>query len=560
MVRRILGFVYKEVQGLHQAAYVLAFLTLGAQLLALVRDRLLAHSFGAGFEMDAYYAAFRIPDFLFVLFSSILSVYVLIPYVSKRESVEGDSGVRQFLSQIFTVFSGAYAVVALLIAILLPYLIPYIFPGFVGSVDTLVLLVRILLVQPFLLGVSGLFGVVSQLKSRFVVYAISPILYNVGIVLGALVLYPYFGIAGLMYGVVLGAALHLAIQAPFVYANGLGPRLTSKIIWEDVRSIFFDSIPRSLTLGLWQIVLIVLIGIASMMSVGSISAMQFAYNLQAVPIALIGASYSVAAFPALAKMHAEGRRDEFSKYLLAGLRHIIFWSLPALALMIVLRAQLVRVILGTGAFDWDATRMTAAAFAIFALSLPEQAIYLLFTRALYAVSNTRYSFIISSFMLVLTISLAKILEYTWSVNGTFRSGFESLLRVEGVAGTEMLMLPLAFAIGTGVSVNLLVLTARKPLGISMRDLIPVTVHGTIAMFAAGAAAYITLGAIAVQNQSTTFVKTFIQGGIAGCAGILAAVLVYAILGSPELAQVSGALKRRIFRVRPAIAIDDNPRD
>ena len=104
MVRRVLSLVYKEVQGLHQAAYVLALFAFGSQLLALIRDRLLAHQFGAGSELDIYYAAFKVPDLLYVLFASVLSVYVLIPFVTKRQSEYGDVHARALLSQVFSVF------------------------------------------------------------------------------------------------------------------------------------------------------------------------------------------------------------------------------------------------------------------------------------------------------------------------------------------------------------------------------------------------------------------------------------------------------------------------
>ena len=123
MVRHVLNIVYKEVRGLHQAAYVLGLFAFGSQLLALVRDRLLAHQFGAGYELDLYYAAFRIPDLMYVLFASTLSVYVLIPFVARaRESKRGNKEASDILSQVFSLFLIFYSVLALCIWFFAPYI------------------------------------------------------------------------------------------------------------------------------------------------------------------------------------------------------------------------------------------------------------------------------------------------------------------------------------------------------------------------------------------------------------------------------------------------------
>jgi len=148
MVRRVFNFVYREVRGLHQAAYILAFFAFGSQILAIVRDRLLAHNFGAGIELDLYYAAFRIPDLLFVLFASVLSVYVLLPFVNKTSQTHGAETGAAILSQVFTLFLVAYVLIAAIILAIAPVLVAYLFPGFSEQSSELVLLMRILLLQP----------------------------------------------------------------------------------------------------------------------------------------------------------------------------------------------------------------------------------------------------------------------------------------------------------------------------------------------------------------------------------------------------------------------------
>ena len=185
MIRRVFQAVYQEIRGLHQAAYVLALFAFLSQVLALIRDRLLASSFGAGVELDIYYTAFRIPDLLFVLFASMLSVYVLIPFVAQRLSNNALQSARNLMSQMFSIFLVVYVILAFVISIFAPKLVTIFFPGFIsGDHAQLVLLLRILLIQPLLLGISSLFGVVTQLGQRFMLYALSPLLYNVGIMIG----------------------------------------------------------------------------------------------------------------------------------------------------------------------------------------------------------------------------------------------------------------------------------------------------------------------------------------------------------------------------------------
>ncbi len=395
--------MYKEVRGLHQAAYVLAVFTFGSQLLALVRDRLLAHQFGASIELDLYYAAFRIPDVLYVIFASTLSVYVLIPFLARKAETGKPHAAQQLLSQFFSLFIVLYGAVALIAMVCAPLIVTYVFPGFVGESETLVALIRLLLIQPFLLGISSLFSIVTQMEHRFILYALSPLLYNLGIIAGLLFLYPSMGVYGLVLGVLLGALGHVCIQIPSVIKSPLAPRFVKTFVRADIVMVCKTSFTRAFTLSLHQLVLLGFVSVASLMAVGSVSVFQFAYNLQSVPLAIIGVSYSVAAFPLLAQLYAEKQYAQFAHNITTALKHIFFWSLPVIALLVVLRAQFVRVVLGSGAFDWSDTRLTAAVLALFILSLTAQTVHLLIVRALYAVENTRLPFFVTLFSSTLAL-------------------------------------------------------------------------------------------------------------------------------------------------------------
>jgi putative peptidoglycan lipid II flippase len=547
MVKRVFELVYKEVRGLHQAAYVLGLFAFGSQLLALVRDRMLAHEFGAGIELDLYYAAFRIPDLLYVLFASTLSVYVLIPFVASRIKNEDSSEAQKLLSQIFSVFLLGYTLLAICMWILAPILLPLMFPGLSGSMDELVTVMRILLLQPLFLGLSSLFGVVTQLGHRFVLYALSPLIYNIGIIAGIVFFYPFFGLMGLAIGVVLGALGHMLIQIPLVRASNLSFGFTASFTWPLIREVLSVSIPRAITLAMHQVVLLVLVGIASVMAVGSVAVFQFAYNLQSVPLAVIGASYSIAAFPFLADLFAQKKMDAFRLHIVTALRHIIFWSVPAIGLLIVLRAQVVRVVLGSGEFDWGDTRLTAAVLALLIVSLFAQAINLLIVRAFYAGGNTRTPFYVTFFGSILSIVFTYALYALYVQNPGFVNVLGSLMRIEGVAGSEVVIIGLGYSIAICVQTAILLFFAVRMYAIPTIWLLPNVTKSVTAGVVGALCAYSTLNFFVEGINEASLLGILLQGLLGGVVGIAGIILTYYLLRSPELSEIYKSFHRRIFK-------------
>ena len=547
MVQRFLGLMYKEVRGLHQAAYILALFAFGSQLLAIVRDRLLAHVFGAGQALDLYYSAFRIPDFLFVLFASVVSVYVLLPFINRASSSDLSVKANDILSQIFTLFVGLFTVSALFLAVTAPWYVDTLFPGFYGQYETLTILLRILLVQAFLLGVSNLCGVVTQASNRFILFAVSPILYNFGIILGLIVLYPLFGLPGLVVGVVIGAFLHLGIQVPFVLRSSYSFSLTRNFDWKLIASILKVAIPRGFTLSVNQFVLLIFTGVATTMAVGSVAVFQFAFNLQSVPLAIIGMSYSVAAFPTLSRLLAEGKQTEFNAQLITALRHIIFWSVPAVFLIIVLRAQIVRVLLGSGAFDWGDTRLTAAVLAVFVVSLVAQAILLLLIRAFYAGGRTVLPLLVATFSGIVGIISALSLVRIYEESSAFAILVAQAFRLEAQTGSEVLVLALAFVIMQSTQLIILGMVSRNVLGVRYRPLVSLTAKAALAGLGGALAAYVTLNFVVVGINQNTFVGIALQGMSAGIVGLVMTGLLYRLLRAPEINEIYRSFRVKIFK-------------
>lgn len=546
MVTQVFKAMYREIRGLHEAAYVLAVFTLASQVLALIRDRMLAREFGAGTELDLYYTAFRIPDLLFVVFASVLSVYVLIPFMTEAKEKGGESAARSLLSQVFTLFSLGYAVLAVVIAIFAPVIVAFCFPGYTNvEYELLVAVLRILLLQPFLLSISNLLGVVTQLQNRFLLYALSPILYNVGIIVGIVFFYDVYGVVGLAFGVVLGAALHLAVQIPLMVTSGAAPRFSFLFDGALIARVLRTSVPRALTLSLHQIVLLALVGIASIMAVGSVSVFQFALNLQSVPLALIGVSYSVAAFPTLVRMFTNGDKELFVAHVATALRHIFFWSIPIAGLVIVVRAQIVRVILGTGAFDWDDTKLTAAALALFVLSLSVQAVNLLIVRAFYAGGDTRTPFYVTVFSSIIALVSGIGLYTLFMIIPEYRMFITELLRVDGVPGAEILMLPLGYSIAMFVHAIALLAIFMRRYGLPFSAFGGVLFRAVVASLTGGIMAYAVLNTLVFGINSDTFIGILLQGGIAGIVGMAVVIFTLFLLGSVELNEAYRALHKRM---------------
>jgi putative peptidoglycan lipid II flippase len=536
MMVRLFSAVAKEVRGMHEAAYLLAGFALGSQLLALVRDRILASTFGASHTLDLYYAAFRLPDFLFATVASLLSLYALLPVLSRFER-ENEALVVSFLRDTLGIFFVAMALVC--------------------GAAALVMLMRILLLQPLLLGLSNTLASFTQLKHRFILYSVSPLLYNLGIIFGAVVLYPRLGLAGLGWGVVLGAFMHCAVQLPFFFGHERGAALPRRALFSHLREVLVLSVPRTLSLAAGQISLLIIVALASFLAPGSIAVFTFAYNLQAVPLTIIGVSYSVAAFPTLARLFAAGKQSEFSSHIEAALRHIIFWAVPATVFIVVLRAQLVRVILGAGQFDWAATRLTAAALALFVLSLAAQSVTLLIMRAYYAAGETKkplYRGIVDIFV---SVGSALLLLSLFHSSIFVRDFIESLLRVSDIPGTTVLMLSLGYTIGALAQCGIGFLLFLRTFSIATARLKRLLWQSFAASVIGGGISYAVLALLGATGNTEHTFEVFLQGLAAGCAGLAATAFILALMKNEELAEAWAAFSRRL---RDAVPVALEPGD
>ncbi|MDP2676966.1 MAG: lipid II flippase MurJ [bacterium] len=547
VIAKLSHFFEREFTGVHQAAFLLAITTVFAKALALVRDRMLASTFGAGEALDMYYASFRIPDFVYTLSLFIAASTALIPLLLERES-KGREEASRFIGSVLSWFLVGIGVLGVALFFFMPYLTDMVTPGFNASQrETTVLLGRILLLQALFLGLSNIAASIIQAFRLFFIYALSPILYNVGIIIGLLFLYPVWGLSGIAFGVVIGAFLHVAVQIPSIIRLHFLPFFSLRIE-PGLRRAFLLSFPRSVGLSINQLVFIAMTAFASVFGLGSIAVFQLAYNLETVPLSVIGLSYSVAAFPFLAGVFARDERKKFLEHVSLAIRHIIFWSLPFTILFIVLRAHIVRVILGAGNFGWVDTRLTAAALALFSVSLVAQALILLYVRAFYAGGKTITPVAINICAALFIVAGVFFFSWLYDASSSFSYVFADILRVSDLVHNKMLILPFMFSLGSILNLVLLAIFFSRDFGSAGgKRFWNSFAHISISSAIMGVVTFYALRLFDGMFNLETFAGVFLHGSLAGILGVAGGVLFLIFAKNREYEELKKALVRRFWK-------------
>ncbi len=518
-----------KINSITIAALLVAFSSLISRFLGIFRDRILAGEFGAGDILDVYYAAFRIPDLIFNLlvlgalsagFIPILSS--LIKKNSFKKDYEANKEAWDFTNNLLNILGIFLLFFSALGIIFAPSLMKLIAPGFSLEKQKLAAdLTRIMFLSPLFLGVSSVLGGILQSFKRFFIYSLAPIMYNIGIIFGALYFVPIWGIYGLAWGVVMGAFLHMAIQVPMAFKLGFRYKFKLNFRDKNIRELGLMMIPRTMSLAISQINLLVITIIASTLTIGSLAIFNFANNLQSFPVGIFGISFAIAAFPTLSSV--ANNRKELIYNFSQTVRHILFFVVPATVLLITLRAQIIRVILGVGKFDWQDTVLTIDTLGFFAISLFAQSLIPLLIRVFYARHNSKTPFFIGLISAVFNIFLS-----LW------------LSDKMGVAG-----LALAFSLSNIINFFLLWLVLFIELkSLDSLKILFSTIKFSSAAVACGVTVQIMKLLIWPYIDMTKFWGVFTQGFVAGCFGFLIYLVICLLLRSEELFYFWGSICRR----------------
>lgn len=518
MIRRLFN---GQINSITIAALLVALSSLVSRFLGIFRDRILAGEFGAGDTLDIYYAAFRIPDLVFnLLVLGALSAGFIPVFTSL---IKNKSKSWQLASNMLNILGLGLIILSGLGIIFAPALMKLVVPGFSPEKQALtVSLARIMFLSPIFLGISSVLGGILQSFKRFFVYSLSPIMYNIGIILGVLYLVPLWGVYGLAWGVVFGALMHMLVQLPMVIKLGFGYKFRVELKNKEVRRVGIMMIPRTMSLAISQINLVVITIIASTLASGSLTVFNFANNLQFFPIGIFGISFAVAAFPTLSSI-AFNKRKLVSSFS-STLRQILFFIVPATVLLLTLRAQIIRVILGTGQFDWQDTILTIDTLGFFALSLFAQALIPLLIRMFYARHNSKTPFFIGLIAVVVNIFLS-----LW------------LASIMGIAG-----LALAFSIASIINFILLWFVLRIEIGqLDEFRVLVSTIKFSTAAIACGVTVQGMKLIIHPFIDMTRFWGVLSQGLVAGLSGIIIYIIICSLLRSEELFSFWNSIKRRL---------------
>jgi putative peptidoglycan lipid II flippase len=504
MIKRILS---RKINTISSAAILVAFSSLLSRLLGVVRDRILASQFGASDQLDVYYAAFRIPDMVFnlivlgALSAGFIPVFAktLASNKERKESWDLANNVMNTFGLVLLVIS----VLAITFASPLSLLVS---PGFsADKQQAVVILTRIMFLSPLLLGLSSIVGGILQSYKSFVAYSFAPIMYNLGIIVGAVYFVPIFGITGLAWGVILGAFLHLIIQLPTLFHLGYGYRAFIDFKSQKFQSIVKMMVPRTMSLAISQLDLLISTAIASTLAVGSLAVLNFANNLQFFPIGIFGISIATAAFP----FFSEHSKDKVKLvgYFSQVIGQVLFFIVPSAVFMFLLRNNITHVILGSGLYDEVALNTTNNILAFYLISLFAQAIIPTLVRMFYARENSRTPFYVGMITVILNVFLAFVFSRIW-----------------GVAG-----IALAFSIASILNFILLWLMLRQALG-SLNESYIFKTGGKSLLSASISGAVVYLILLMLSSYEYGYL---LPGLISGFVGLITYILIARILKSSE---------------------------
>jgi putative peptidoglycan lipid II flippase len=534
MINKLLNTQTKSISS---ASLILAASYLVSAFLGLMRDRLLAGTFGAGSELDIYYTAFTVPDFiaLILVFGAIAAA--IIPIFSSYV-IKSKEDAWQYVSALLNVFLGILIIVCIILIIFTPFIISLIAPGFSGDKrETTILLMRIMFLSPIILGASNIISGILQVFHRFLVTALAPIMYNLGIIIGIVFFVPRFGLQGLAFGVVLGGLMHLLIQLPSFFFSGFRYKLSFNIKHPGVLKTIKLMVPRSLGLGAGQLNTIATTAIASTLMSGSIALFNLANNLSSMLVSVVAVSMSVAIFPSMSMSFLQDSEEKFLQKFSNAFRQVIFLIIPLSILIIILRVQIVRVVLGVGKFGWVDTRLTTACLGILGVSLFAQGLIFILSKTFYAAHNTKIPAIVSGLTVIFNIAASLFLVWVIKISPDFSMFIQTLFRLEGVANMGVVGLALSYSITAILECFLLLfLLYRRFPNLKVKEISDSLLKILIASCIMTAFTFLTRQILVQYNliSLTTFWEVFLQLSLSGIVGVATYFIVTSFLKSPEL--------------------------
>jgi putative peptidoglycan lipid II flippase len=500
-------------------------LFVASRAMGLLREMVIARQFGTSADLDAYLAAFRLPDLFFALMAGGALGSAFIPVFADYLARDDESGAWRLASATITWVLLLLCIAGVLAALGAPLLVGYVIaPGFAPAQQALTVeLMRWMFVSTVIFGVSGVVMGILNARQHFLLPALAPVIYNAAIIAGAWWLGPRLGVRGAVVGVVVGAAGHLLLQVPELRRQGIHFRLQLAAHDPGVREVGRLMAPRALGQAAVELNHLVNVALASSLPPGSFSALNYGRLLMLLPQGVIAQAIAIAAFPTFSALAARNQKDELRHVLATTLRSVLYLTLPAAIGLIWLRQPLVSMVLERGAFNARSTQATAWALLFYALGLASHAVVEIVTRAFYALHDTRTPVVAGVLAMLANIGLSLGLMSLFDSAGWMPHG--------GLA--------LANSLATTAEMAVLVyLIGQRLGGLKGRWLLSAIWRMGVACLAMLIGVVVLEGMFAGAPAWALCISSMIVGG--GIYG-----LVTLLLGSEEPLALMRALRRRI---------------
>lgn len=506
------------------AAFFIVVTTVFGQILGLLKYRLLVGIFGASSDLGVFLAAFRVPDFLFQIFIAGALSTSFIPLFSEFIAQNKKDEANKFTSAILSYGVAIFLIISLFVIIFAHPLSQAIAPGFSDrELELMANLMVIIQISEVFFVVGTVFSGMLQSYQHFLIPGIASALYNLGIIIGIIVLSGIFhlGIYGATIGVVIGAFFFFAAQLPLLRGTGFHFKLT---FHRDaaVKKIAVLMVPRSLTLLIAQIAITANVFFASFTTARGLVILELAQTLMLAPVLLFGQSIAQATFPSLSLKSREPH--EFVSIFVSSLNQIMYLTLPISALLVVLRIPIVRLFFGASRFDWDATVATGLTLALLGISIAAQSAIYLFSRAFFALKDTQTPFFITLFSVLVNIALSYY--------------FILFLKL------PVYYLGISFTVGNIMSFILLLITLNAKITLPKLEIVITTMKILTATLVMGVALYIPIKLLdQLVFDTTRTINLLILTGIASVTGIVSYIFFTWLLDIKEAFYVIAVVKQ-----------------
>ncbi len=389
---------------------IISIFTLISQLLGVLRDKLLISIVGVGVTLDIYNAAFKIPDLLIAVLVSFVGITVIVPFLTSSLVKNSRLELEKKFATLFVFFNSIILLFSIIIMFTLDLFLHRLFPAF--TPENLVLLsaaTKLMLVQPMLMGMSNLFACLAQTYKNFIYYAVAPIFYNLGIIFGIVFLYEKYNLMGLVYGVLIGAFLHIFINSIFIFKNRV-----------DVNLAYFDFkyIREILPVAGWRSIAFIIISlkqfsitiVSGLLGAGIITVWTFALNLVNMCVQFFATSYAIASFPVLSEYYEKGEIDILESTIKKNVKEIFLYSIIFSILMFFLAKFAVGII-----YNSDARVLEL--FYILIVAIPFLNLEQYYARAMMAIHKVKmlsFIHILSFVFLVISLYIFYKNEYDYT--------------------------------------------------------------------------------------------------------------------------------------------------